>query len=75
MASDARVAACTGEKAMSATIIYLHKYREPTRIPPAVQQGYSDEFVSHARNIEVMFEAMARAMCGERPADTEQETA
>lgn len=74
MASDARVAACTGEKAMSADIIDFPPSRIK-RIPPAVQQGYSDEFVSHARNIELMFEAMARAMSGERPSDTEQETA
>lgn len=59
---------------MTATILPFPPSRIK-RIPPAVQQGYSDEFVSHARNIELMFEAMARAMSGERPGDTEQESA
>lgn len=60
---------------MKAHVVDLATYRRTGKIVERIPVQYSDEFVSHARNIELMFEAMARAMSGERPSDTEQETA
>lgn len=65
---------------MTAEVIYLHKYRAPTRIPPAVQQGYDDVRVAFARRVEQRLHEMdvgeallefGRAMAGNKPGDVE----
>lgn len=65
---------------MTAEVIYLHKYRAPTRIPPAVQQGYDDCRLEFARRVEQRIHEMdvgeallefSRAMAGGKPGDTE----
>lgn len=52
---------------MTARIIYLHKYREPTRIPPAVQETATDEQIAFARLVERRFHAMCELAEGKLP--------